>query len=475
MRWNPALVRAALAGHSLLGLAFGALIYQICLTGTLSVFAAEFRRWEQPAAPYVTSVSPEGYAHAAAHALGTPGVAEQRVLLVGPKPHFPRFEVRLPQSNGGGYADENGHVIEAVQTPWTDFVVHLHDDLHIPYPWGSLIVGLSGAILLALIVTGVCAHSRIFRDAFYLRRGGSEQLSEADLHNRMSVWALPFHATVALTGTILALVWIVAPLLLPLGYDGDVRRAMTELIGPQPLAQERDPSALPDITSLIRKIETDHAPAKVNMVDINQAGTMGQLLRISATAPADLTRGEDYYFAADARFIASGGYAAGPVAKQMIGALTPLHFGKFGGFPIRLIYGVLGMALCAICATGINIWLIRQRNRGRSSEVWARVWTAVVWGQPLALVLSATGAGFGSSSLPLLYVVFTLLTIFISTIVPLQRLRSLLIGVTAAGVASVIIAHIFVHGLLPTDPIAPVVNAFLAMTVLALTWMARRT
>lgn len=462
MRWSPSLVRTTLAGHSLLGLAFGALIYQVCLTGTLSVFAAEFRRWEQPAAPHVAAVSPEAYANAAALALEQPGVAGDRVVLVGPKPELPRFEIRLPDPADSGYADESGNVIEPVHTPWIAFVVHLHDDLHIPYPWGSLLVGISGALLLALIVTGICAHSRIFRDAFHLRRGGSERLSEADLHNRMSVWALPFHITVALTGTILALVWMVAPILLPLGYDGDVRRAMSELIGPQPQAHETTQASLPDIAALIRKVEAEQAPAKVNFVDISQAGTAGQLIKIIATAPGDLARGEEYYFAGDGSFIGAGGYAKGSLAKQMIGALTPLHFGTFGGFATRLIYGILGLALCAICATGINIWLIRQRDKGLGSAFWTRIWAAVVWGQPAALSLTAIGAHMGVSFLPLVYVAFTVLPIIASTTMPPHQFKAWLIRLTAAGLLSVVATNLFVHGPTAPDPIGTAVNLVLA-------------
>jgi len=40
-----------LAGHSALGLAFAALIYIVCLTGTVSVFLMELQRWEQPDGP----------------------------------------------------------------------------------------------------------------------------------------------------------------------------------------------------------------------------------------------------------------------------------------------------------------------------------------------------------------------------------------------------------------------------------------
>src|SRR5262245_4005568 len=46
-----------LAGHSALGLAFAWLIYVVCLSATVAVFANEFKRWEQPDGPTVRGSS----------------------------------------------------------------------------------------------------------------------------------------------------------------------------------------------------------------------------------------------------------------------------------------------------------------------------------------------------------------------------------------------------------------------------------
>src|SRR3546814_13053298 len=68
---------------------------------------------------------------------------------------------------------------------------------------GIFLVGLIGVALLSSLVSGILAHPRIFRDAFHLRLGGSKRLQEADLHNRLGAWALPFHIFISLTGAFL--------------------------------------------------------------------------------------------------------------------------------------------------------------------------------------------------------------------------------------------------------------------------------
>jgi hypothetical protein len=45
--------------------------------------------------------------------------------------------------------------------------------------------------------------------------------------------------------------------------------------------------------------------------------------------------------------------------------------------------------LCVVTSSGVTIWLTRRRDKGRPAPTWERIWTATVWGQPVALLLAA--------------------------------------------------------------------------------------
>ena len=77
--------------------------------------------------------------------------------------------------------------------------------------------------------------------------------------------------------------------------------------------------------------------------------------------------------------------------------MTALHYGWFGGWFVKLAYGALGAALTIVAATGVNIWLARWSDKGRIPRAWQRVWTAVVWGQPVAFGASALAALAGGA------------------------------------------------------------------------------
>ena len=87
--------------------------------------------------------------------------------------------------------------------PWTEFIAELHMQLHLPRTWGLYLVGLTGVALFSSLISGLLSHPRY--QGRILRWGGSRRLQEADLHNRLGVWGLPFHVVVSVTGALLGL------------------------------------------------------------------------------------------------------------------------------------------------------------------------------------------------------------------------------------------------------------------------------
>ena len=101
----PDFVRAMLAGHSALGLAFAALIYIVCLTGTLTVFLYEFQRWEQPNAPMVAKPLTADVANAALQAGYKQAIVDKSdhdIFILAPGSMTPRLVVN--------YHDHEAHV-----------------------------------------------------------------------------------------------------------------------------------------------------------------------------------------------------------------------------------------------------------------------------------------------------------------------------------------------------------------------------
>lgn len=395
----PAFVRAMLAGHSALGLAFAALIYVVCLTGTVAVFLHELERWENPQGPVLGPVAVEAVDTALRQAYDKAVAvdAAHDIYISVPGSLSPWFDVRFDDHDKGiegrYLADKEGQLVRSPESPWSEFLLTLHIYLHLPPTWGIFLVGLTGVALLSSLISGLLSHPRIFKDAFALRWGGSRRLQEADLHNRLGVWGLPFHIAVSLTGALLGLSTLIVGILALANYDGDSDKAFAALLGAQPGTSEVA-APLPSIVPMTAEIERRAPGAVLDAVFVQHVATEGQLIGIQAASPGHLAAGERYFFDAEGRFVADAGQENGTIGQQILGALQPLHFGWFGGIWMKLAYGILGLALTVVTTSGVAIWLARRRDKGRPAPGWERVWAAMVWSQPLGLGTTALAALF---------------------------------------------------------------------------------
>ncbi|MAT36040.1 MAG: peptidase, partial [Ponticaulis sp.] len=64
-------VDRSLAAHTVMGLVISAILYIICVSGTLAVFEDELGWWERPSAPAVETVTPEAAQTAAENVLAS--------------------------------------------------------------------------------------------------------------------------------------------------------------------------------------------------------------------------------------------------------------------------------------------------------------------------------------------------------------------------------------------------------------------
>lgn len=388
MRFPSAdLVRRALSGHAAIGLLAGGLLYLICLSGTIVVLREEIQRWEQPNVAEASVMTPGALQSAARNVLASEA---------GKKP-TEHFYIRLPNGalpravvttdNQAVYVDGTGAIADKEAHSWTEFLINLHVYLHVPGTLGLTIVGALGVMMTALTLGGVLAHPRIFRDAFRLRARGQRQLALADWHNRLGVWTLPFGLALALTGAMIGLAgvgfWAVANQ----WYGGDVEKAYAPIFGGEP-AHAEGKAPLARIDRAMANLTAAHPGVEPSYVILHEPGTRGQYLTILAKHPRRLIYGETYAFDADGQPTHKVGLSDGPIGQQFAASTYDLHFGSFGGWPVRIVYVLLGAAVTVICGTGMSIWLVKRRQRGRASPRLEAMWAATLWGSPLLLMIA---------------------------------------------------------------------------------------
>ncbi|BBC70880.1 peptidase [Altererythrobacter sp. B11] len=380
-------VKQALSAHAAIGLIAGALLYLVCLTGTVVVLYEEWQRVEQPDAPEMQHIAP-----AAVQAGVAAVMAEEsgRVPQTGhlyvhmPSPALPRTTITTDHQAVHLAAD--GTLAGPEEIAWSDFLLQLHYTLNLPSLVGITIVGALGVMILALALSGVIAHPRIFRDAFRLRTRQSGGVALADWHNRLSVWTLPFTLAIALTGALIGLASVAAYALAAAYYDGDTEAVYAPIFGEE-MAGAGAPG-VPDVAGPLSYMQAHHPGVHMTYAIVHEPGTAGQHVQIIGEHSRRLIFGEYYNFDARGTFLGTAGLADGDMGRQAAASTYNLHFGNYGGLPVKLAYILFGVALTAICATGAYIWLGKRARRGHAEPRLLAAWDAVVWGTPLALLLT---------------------------------------------------------------------------------------
>lgn len=478
-------VSSMLAGHSALGLLFAALIYIVCLSGTVLVLAHEIDRWENPNAPVVRTVETGALVKALdtgmakAEAAGT----HDYVSVTTPADGHPNLSVRFADFRNG--IDETfaltaaGEIAGQRRDGFGHFMEHLHFYLHLPQTVGLFVVGLIGVALLSSVWSGLFSHPRIFRDAFRFRRGGTKRLEEADLHNRLSVWGLPFHIVVPLSGAVLGLSTFVLGILAMAAFDGDMGRAR-EVVGGPAVPHSDTLAPIPGIATIIDGLLARHPDARLARLAIRDFGTEGQSVQVDLATARDLTITDRYIFDGEGTFLGARGFADGSLGNQVIGSLGPLHFGWFSkGWIAGLIkaaYVLLGLALTFITSSGVAIWIARRRDRGKPVPGWEKAWTATVWGQPVSYaaiaLISLTGLPLPALGLYLAVCAAAFLPALAASNLILSRSLRL---VTAIMLVAAVAAHAIRFGPLPHDPAATLLNvgllAISASLITSIGWL----
>ncbi|MFP1132068.1 PepSY-associated TM helix domain-containing protein [Asticcacaulis sp. W401b] len=469
-------VRAVLAGHSALGLAFAALIYLVCFSGALAVFTDEFRRWENPGSPRVTSITPDLIDKAFGQTLERAPWAHH-VFITLPTEDLPQMRVMVQpdhedhaRKDKTWMVDAEGNLTTEVVDAWTNFQAYLHTRLHLPGMWGGFLVGLTGVALLSSLVSGVLSHPRVFKDAFAFRMGSNKRLQEADLHNRVGIWGLPFHLLVSLTGAFLGLTTLIVGVLALAVYKGDVEKAYALFTGPHPVDDPR-PAPRPNLNALLMDLQTREPDARVTYIMIEHPGEEGASVSVSAQTPHKLSRGEMHVYDRKAVYLGNWGWEKGTAGQKIYSALSPLHFGWFGGWAIKLVYGVLGLGLAAVTSSGVAIWLARRRDKGRPAPIFERLWAATVWSQPFAYALTAGLALITRSDTALipLWLGITVASLWLAALVPAKPISVGLRLATAAGLIGTVGIHlVLLLSFVQADPVVWFVDCAVALMACAL-------
>ncbi|PHR90966.1 MAG: hypothetical protein COA69_12975 [Robiginitomaculum sp.] len=389
--------------HSLLGLCVAFILYVVCFSGTYAVFTASLTRWENPEISVQYEGAPASIdAEYEAFIDSLPDTAKiPMVITYYPTPDMPFYKVQALVSAGGPpkptiaqFSAANGERLEARGTSLSQWMAYFHTDLWLPYPLGRSLIGISGLLLLLMVISGLYMNNKLVKRSFLWRPDKSLKLLLLDSHNMLGLWGFLFHGVIAFSGAVLGLGALSGVIFGALVLGPGEHAHLEPLEMPQLESHgEMVPSITPDRVLQISKSVSGEIPALGILVN---NGKDNAVVRIYYEVEKPLVS----YGVLDLNGVTGEVIAHNPTPQSIIPRLyisvRPLHTGAFGGVWLKILYGVLGAILCLIILSGILMWLERTSATlakvGKASSIsfmfMEKLSVGVCVGFPVATLLS---------------------------------------------------------------------------------------
>ena len=236
-----------------------------------------------------------------------------------------------------------------------DVLLQLHTDMFLGLP-GMLFLGFMGVLFVAALVSGTVLYAPFMRklDFGTLRAERSRRTKWLDWHNLLGITALAWMTVVGVTGFINALA---TPLID--SWRADAAAEMTgSKEGVSALPPQRYGSLDKAMASARRALPGNNpqfvafpggAFSTPGHYAVFFQGATPFTQRLLTPALIDGATGE----LTDVRPM--------PLTMKALQLSQPLHFGDYGGLPLKLLWATLTCSTLVVLGSGIYLWLGRRR------------------------------------------------------------------------------------------------------------------
>ncbi|GGM89536.1 peptidase [Dyadobacter beijingensis] len=251
-------------------------------------------------------------------------------------------------------------------------------------PFGYLVAGIVAFLFLFALITGLMLHWDKIRSNFFLFRPMSKWKTVwTDMHTVLGVIGFPFQLVFAVTGVVLIVNYVLLAPFANLLYNGDTDKLYESLQYNKTVKVDYTYKPMEgkfDMDAFVGKWQNEWKGSQVSRIYIRNY--MDESMQVSLEAKPGPT----------ANFAGSGNVTVDIATGKVVELKSPnsggnyidsvkslvyhLHFGDFGGKPLKIVFFLLGLMGCAVIISGIMIWLVARDKvatelRKRQFNFWA--------------------------------------------------------------------------------------------------------
>ncbi|MGH2622905.1 MAG: PepSY-associated TM helix domain-containing protein, partial [Sphingobacterium sp.] len=230
-------------------------------------------------------------------------------------------------------------------------------------PFGYLVAGITSFLFLFALITGLLLHwEKIVSNFFVFRPFSKWKTVWTDMHTALGVIGFPFQFIFALTGIFLILNTVLALPFEKLLYENQTEKMYQDLGFGYTSSSEYTYKALEKevlIAPMLNNAKNKWPNSEFKRIALQNFGDQNmQIIIESDPNYAKNFSGSGLLIiqAKDQKIIAEKSPIANPnYIDQVRALLYRLHFGDFGGYPLKMIYFILGIMGCLVITSGILI------------------------------------------------------------------------------------------------------------------------
>jgi len=250
-----------------------------------------------------------------------------------------------------------GRVLGTLNTRFTDWMTDLHRNL-LAGKTGRKAVGGFGIVLFLLAGSGMLLWligARKWRAWVSVRPQGGSRRFHFELHRATGLWSYGLLTVVAFTG-------------IGLAYPDTFRNALRHITGSQaanktPRVAESGGQTLRALDEYVRtgtRAIPDGVPTELRLPENTRAPVD---LRLRRPGDLSLSGNHVYLEPSTAKVLAISKEADLPLGARIFAAFAPLHYGEFGGLPIKVLWALLGFVPSILFVTGLLTWWRPSRRK----------------------------------------------------------------------------------------------------------------
>lgn len=367
--------------HIWVGIVCGLMLFIAFYAGAVTMFEKPLERWATP--PSALSAPPpleDAEKLLAAVLAAHPQAANRYAIVVDITPDQPARVIWSERGSkprewiehGASFAPDGSLQTERLRkSAAAGLVDRMHQYVGLPLPDSAarVIMGLVALAYAVALLSGlIVLLPTLAKDVFALRIGKNLKRMWLDVHNALGIFSLPFHLMIALTSVVFA---FHTPFYAAQGkafHGGQIDWGQH---APAPTGEVPLPAheLLKRVQVQLPGFDVHHLGFQANRDGQLEASLVGLDVRRSARGRTWMRTALDPYSGqVDTHDLP--GHMDG--WSEAVNAFFALHFGSYGGNPVRWLYVLMGLAGAMLFYTGNLLWIESRRKKQRGAQTVAQ-------------------------------------------------------------------------------------------------------